>query len=168
MNSVIAIPLLPLAGFVFAGTLGKRLGKSLVSLVCCGVMVAAFVLSLNLFLHYTPDGHGSTTVMAYEWIRSGPLSVPIAFLIDPLSLTLLLIVTGVGTLIHIYSIGYMHDDPAYHRFFAYLNLFVFFMLLLVLGANYPVMFVGWEGVGLCSYLLIGFWFSEKANADAGK
>src|SRR4051812_10000600 len=79
-----------------------------------------------------------------------------------------LVITGVGTLIHLFSVGYMQDDPGYPRYFAYLNLFVFFMLLLVLGANYPLLFIGWEGVGLCSYLLIGFWFSEKANADAGK
>ncbi len=81
---------------------------------------------------------------------------------------MVLVITGVGTLIHLFSVGYMQDDPGYPRYFAYLNLFVFFMLLLVLGANYPIMFIGWEGVGLCSYLLIGFWFSEKANADAGK
>jgi NADH-quinone oxidoreductase subunit L len=99
---------------------------------------------------------------------TGALSVDVALQLDQLSMVMVLVITGVGTLIHIFSVGYMQDDPGYPRYFAYLNLFVFFMLLLVLGANYPLMFVGWEGVGLCSYLLIGFWFSEKANADAGK
>ena len=98
----------------------------------------------------------------------GDLQIDAAFQLDQLSMVMVLIITGVGTLIHVFSVGYMQDDPGYPRYFAYLNLFVFFMLVLVLGANYPVLFVGWEGVGLCSYLLIGFWFSEKANADAGK
>ena len=98
----------------------------------------------------------------------GDLQIDAAFQLDQLSMVMMLVVTGVGSLIHLFSVGYMRDDPGYPRFFAYLNLFVFFMLVLVLGANYPVLFVGWEGVGLCSYLLIGFWFSDKANADAGK
>ncbi len=98
----------------------------------------------------------------------GDLQIDAAFQLDQLSMVMVLVITGVGTLIHLFSVGYMRDDPGYPRFFAYLNLFVFFMLVLVLGANYPVLFVGWEGVGLCSYLLIGFWFSDKANADAGK
>src|SRR5437660_8092143 len=98
----------------------------------------------------------------------GDVKVDAAFRLGELSMVMVLIVTGVGALIHIFSVGYMQDDPGYPRYFAYLNLFVFFMLVLVLGANYPVLFVGWEGVGLCSYLLIGFWFSDKVNADAGK
>ena len=98
----------------------------------------------------------------------GDLKIDAAFQLDQLSMMMMLVVTGVGTLIHLFSVGYMQDDPGYPRYFAYLNLFVFFMLVLVLGGNYPLLFVGWEGVGLCSYLLIGFWFSEKANADAGK
>src|SRR5439155_23676870 len=98
----------------------------------------------------------------------GDLQIYAALQLDQLSMVMILVVTGVGVLIHVFSVGYMRDDPGYPRYFAYLNLFVFFMLLLVLGANYPVLFVGWEGVGLCSYLLIGFWFNEKANADAGK
>jgi NADH-quinone oxidoreductase subunit L len=104
----------------------------------------------------------------FDWMVTGDLRIEAAFQLDQLSMLMVLIITGVGSLIHIFSIGYMRDDPGYPRYFAYLNLFVFFMLVLVLGANYPVLFVGWEGVGLCSYLLIGFWFSEKANADAGK
>ena len=98
----------------------------------------------------------------------GDLPIDAAFQLDQLSMVMVLVVTGVGMLIHLFSVGYMQDDPGYPRYFAYLNLFVFFMLVLVLGASYPVLFIGWEGVGLCSYLLIGFWFSEKANADAGK
>ncbi len=99
---------------------------------------------------------------------AGDLHVDAALQVDQLSMVMTLVVTGVGFLIHLFSVGYMRDDPGYPRYFAYLNLFVFFMLVLVLGASYPVLFVGWEGVGLCSYLLIGFWFTDKANADAGK
>jgi NADH-quinone oxidoreductase subunit L len=104
----------------------------------------------------------------FSWMVTGQLQIDAAFQLDQLSMLMMLVVTGVGFLIHVFSVGYMREDPGYPRYFAYLNLFVFFMLVLVMGANYPVMFVGWEGVGLCSYLLIGFWFSEKANADAGK
>ena len=104
----------------------------------------------------------------FTWMPVGDLQIDAAFQLDQLSMVMMLVITGVGALIHIFSVGYMQDDPGYPRYFAYLNLFVFFMLLLVLGASYPLLFVGWEGVGLCSYLLIGFWFSEKANADAGK
>src|SRR3954453_6072092 len=104
----------------------------------------------------------------FSWMPVGDLQINAAIQLDQLSMLMVLVITGVGTLIHIFSVGYMREDPGYPRYFAYLNLFVFFMLLLVLGANYPALFVGWEGVGLCSYLLIGFWFSDKANADAGK
>src|SRR5947207_865419 len=104
----------------------------------------------------------------WDWIPVGTLHVPAALQLDQLSAVMLLVVTGVGSLIHLFSVGYMGDDPGYARYFAYLNLFVFFMLVLVLGASFPVMFVGWEGVGLCSYLLIGYWFNEQINADAGK
>src|SRR5258708_9507570 len=104
----------------------------------------------------------------FTWIAAGTLRVDAALQLDHLSMVMVLVVTGVGTLIHLFSVGYMQDDPGYPRYFAYLNLFVFFMLVLVLGANYPILFIGGEGVGLCSYLLIGYWFSDKANADAGK
>ena len=107
-------------------------------------------------------------VTLWPWIHVGDLQIDLALQVDQLSAVMLLVVTGVGSLIHIYSVGYMGDDPGYARYFAYLNLFVAFMLILVLGANLPVLFIGWEGVGLCSYLLIGFWFTDKANADAGK
>jgi NADH-quinone oxidoreductase subunit L len=112
--------------------------------------------------------HEFEPVHGWSWMPAGSLQVNVDLLLDPLSMVMTLIITGVGFLIHVFSVGYMKEDPGYPRYMAYLNLFVFFMLILVLGASYPVMFVGWEGVGLCSYLLIGFWFREKANADAGK
>jgi NADH-quinone oxidoreductase subunit L len=133
------------------------------------VLVLSFVLSLVIFWEYRNRAAGAPFLQTYfSWMPAGDLRIDAALLLDPLSLVMLLVITGVGMLIHVFSVGYMRDDPGYPRYFAYLNLFVFFMLLLVLGANYAVMFVGWEGVGLCSYLLIGFWFSDKANADAGK
>jgi len=110
----------------------------------------------------------SHIVPLFSWINSDTLKIPFEFLVDPLSSWFLLIITGIGFLIHIYSMGYMHDDEGFARFFTYLNLFVFFMLLLVLGNNYLIMFVGWEGVGLCSYLLIGFWFKNTAYNNAAK
>jgi NADH-quinone oxidoreductase subunit L len=142
---------------------------TLTSIVGPAVLVLAFVLSAVIFWDYKQSGSHEPVVQTYfAWMLTGELGIDAALMIDQLSLVMLLVVTGVGMLIHVFSVGYMRDDPGYPRYFAYLNLFVFFMLLLVLGANYAVMFVGWEGVGLCSYLLIGFWFSEKANADAGK
>ncbi len=144
---------------------------ALVSLIGPGVMVLAFGLAVAIFFAMRAAGegmHDPYVLTLYQWMPTGALSVDVAFQLDQLSMVMVLIITGVGMLIHIFSVGYMQDDPGYPRYFAYLNLFVFFMLVLVLGANYPLMFVGWEGVGLCSYLLIGFWFSEKANADAGK
>src|ERR1041385_5257210 len=134
------------------------------------VLLASFGVALAVF--FAMRGAGAIEhpfIQTYfSWIPVGDLHIDAAFQLDQLSMVMTLVITGVGTLIHIFSVGYMQDDPGYPRYFAYLNLFVFFMLLLVLGASYPLMFIGWEGVGLCSYLLIGFWFSEKANADAGK
>src|SRR5436190_6403629 len=135
------------------------------------VLMLAFLLSAAIFWQFRAvagDMHQPYVQRYFSWIPAGDLRIDAALMLDQLSLVMVLVVTGVGTLIHVFSVGYMRDDPSYPRYFAYLNLFVFFMLLLVLGANYPVLFVGWEGVGLCSYLLIGFWFSEKVNADAGK
>jgi NADH-quinone oxidoreductase subunit L len=144
----------------------------LVSLIGSGVLVLSFGLALAIFAAMRGAGgselHGPFIQHYFAWMPVGDLQVDAAFQLDQLSMVMILIVTGVGMLIHIFSVGYMQDDPGYPRYFAYLNLFVFFMLVLVLGANYPVLFVGWEGVGLCSYLLVGFWFSEKVNADAGK
>ena len=141
------------------------------SIVGPAVLILAFALSAMIFMDFraVADSMHAPFVQTYfAWMPVGDLQIDAALMLDQLSLVMLLVVTGVGALIHIFSVGYMREDPGYPRYFAYLNLFVFFMLLLVLGANYPVLFVGWEGVGLCSYLLIGFWFSEKANADAGK
>ena len=141
----------------------------IVSLVGPGVLVAAFALALGCFFAMrSVEMEHPYLVTLFQWMPVGDLNLTASFLLDPLSMVMVLVITGVGMLIHIFSVGYMQDDPGYPRYFAYLNLFVFFMLILVLGGSYPLLFVGWEGVGLCSYLLIGFWFSEKANADAGK
>src|SRR6185437_15817959 len=130
----------------------------------------SFALAVAIFLAMASAGEINTPYVRsyFDWMVTGDLQIRWAFQLDQLSMVMVLVITGVGTLIHIFSIGYMRDDPGYSRFFAYLNLFVAFMLVLVLGASYPVIFVRWEGVGLCSYLLIGFWFLDKANADAGK
>ena len=141
----------------------------IVSIVGPAVLAISFVLAWMIFAQMrTVDMHAPFVQRYFSWMPVGSLQIDAALQLDQLSMLMVLVVTGVGTLIHIFSVGYMREDPGYPRYFAYLNLFVFFMLVLVLGASYPVMFVGWEGVGLCSYLLIGFWFSEKANADAGK
>ena len=141
----------------------------LVSLIGPAVLVIAFGLAVAIFAAMRSVDMAQPFVQTlFRWMPVSDLKINAALQLDPLSMVMVLVITGVGALIHIFSVGYMQDDPGYPRYFAYLNLFVFFMLLLVLGANYPVMFVGWEGVGLCSYLLIGFWFSDKANADAGK
>jgi len=133
------------------------------------VLVLSFALAVAIWMAMATTGEVDTPYVRsfFDWMVTGDLHVRWAFQLDQLSMVMVLVITGIGSLIHIFSIGYMRDDPGYPRFFAYLNLFVAFMLVLVLGASYPVMFVGWEGVGLCSYLLIGFWFSDKANADAG-
>ncbi len=145
---------------------------ALTSIVGPGVLVLSFLLTAAIFMAMSGAGGGSMTApyiqRYFSWMPVGDLKIDAAFQLDQLSMMMTLVVTGVGMLIHLFSVGYMQDDPGYPRYFAYLNLFVFFMLLLVLGGNYPILFIGWEGVGLCSYLLIGFWFSEKANADAGK
>jgi NADH-quinone oxidoreductase subunit L len=142
---------------------------NVVSLIGPGVLVIAFGLALGMFAAMRRAEMTQPFIQTlFSWMPVGDLRIDAALQLDQLSMVMVLVVTGVGALIHVFSVGYMREDPGYPRYFAYLNLFVFFMLLLLLGANYPVMFVGWEGVGLCSYLLIGFWFSDKANADAGK
>jgi NADH-quinone oxidoreductase subunit L len=139
------------------------------SFIAPGVMLAAFAVAVANFLRMRAAMPHAPWVHSYwDWMSVGTLQVGAALQLDQLSMLMALVVTGVGSLIHLFSVGYMKEDPGYPRYMAYLNLFCFFMLTLVLGASYPVMFVGWEGVGLCSYLLIGFWFKEKANADAGK
>lgn len=162
------VPLLPLIGFLAIGLSGKQLSKSFVGILGSGVILAAFILSFGIFFELKGQEQKSVIIDLFSWISAGKLSIPFSFLIDPLSSLFLLIITGIGFLIHLYSIGYMHDDEGFARFFAYLNLFIFFMLLLVLGSNYLIMFVGWEGVGLCSYLLIGFWFKNTAYNNAAK
>ncbi len=164
-------PALALLGFVLNGALALTRPKAttLVSVIGVGVLVASFVVALGVFRSFAGLHAEEPVVFRYwSWIPVGTLQVDFALQVDQLSSVMLLVVTGVGSLIHLFSVGYMKDDPGYARYFAYLNLFVFFMLVLVLGASFPVMFVGWEGVGLCSYLLIGFWFSEEANATAGR
>ncbi len=164
-------PALALLGFVLNGTLAltRPTAKTLVSVIGAGVLLAAFAASIAVFSAFVGLHADEPIVLRYwSWIPVGTLQVDVALQVDQLSLVMLLVVTGVGSLIHLFSIGYMKEDPGYARYFAYLNLFVFFMLVLVLGASFPVMFVGWEGVGLCSYLLIGFWFSDAANANAGR
>jgi NADH-quinone oxidoreductase subunit L len=161
----------PLAGFLVNGALALRRpqAKGLVSVVGAGSLVAAFLVAVGVFLELLREPPEAPLIVTlWSWMPVGRLQVDLAFQVDQLSSVMLLVVTGVGSLIHLFSIGYMGDDPGYARYFSYLNLFVVFMLVLVLGASFPVLFIGWEGVGLCSYLLIGFWFSEKANADAGK
>jgi NADH-quinone oxidoreductase subunit L len=161
------IPLLPLIGFVFNGLGRNALSKGVIGFVGTFLVLVSFGISLNVFWEIHETGR-AINVTLFNWISAGTMKVPFAFLIDQLSAIMLLIITGVGTLIHLYSIGYMHDDAGFGKFFAYLNLFIFFMLLLVMGSNYVVMFIGWEGVGLCSYLLIGFWYTNPDYADAAK
>ena len=132
-------------------------------------MLASFLLTLVNFVGMLGADLANPVIRSYwEWMNTGELEIAVAIQLDQLSMVMMMIITGVGFLIHVFSVGYMRDDPGYPRYFAYLNLFVFFMLVLVMGANYPIMFVGWEGVGLCSYLLIGYWFSEEEKASAGK
>ena len=168
INLVWLIPLFPLIGFLING-LGRNFwSKTLVSWIGSVAILASFALSLGIFLELNASDVKSFTVPLFDWIQVGALRIPFSFLVDPLSSIMLLIVTGIGFLIHVYSAGYMHSDAGFAKFFAYLNLFIFFMLLLVLGSNYVVLFIGWEGVGLCSYLLIGFWFTNVNYASAAK
>jgi NADH-quinone oxidoreductase subunit L len=161
------IPTLPLAGAAINGFLGKRSSRTAVSTIGLFFSGAAFAWALIVVLRLSSFELPYQEYVAH-WIRSGSFSVDFAFYLDQLSLVMLLVVTGVGFLIHIYSVGYMWDDPSYYRFFTYLNLFMFFMLTLILANNYLLMFIGWEGVGLASYLLIGFWFTKDSAASAGK
>jgi NADH-quinone oxidoreductase subunit L len=165
------VPALPLVGFVVNGALAlaRPTAKRAVSIAGVGTLVLAFAAAALAVAQLARQHPTAPLVFHYwEWIPAGDLQVAFALQLDQLSAVMILVVTGVGALIHVFSVGYMHEDAGYARYFAYLNLFVFFMLILVLGANFPAMFVGWEGVGLCSYLLIGFWFNERVNADAGK
>ena len=164
------IVLLPLLGAATNGLLNRRLPRPAVGAIACGAVGLSFVLSLVAFLRLAslPAESRLLTDIVAPWLGFGPLHVALGFALDPLSAVMALIVTGVGFLIHIYSLGYMSHDHGFQRFFTYLNLFIFAMMTLVLGENLLMLFVGWEGVGLCSYLLISFWFNEQANAAAGK
>ena len=167
------IVLLPLLGFLLNGVLatqlgGNRVGKRFVTVVGCGLPLISFALAIKALLSLQANGYVPLVETVYRWALIGNSSFEIAFYFDRLTSVMALIVTGVGSLIHVYSVGYMAHDKSFGRFFAYLNLFLFFMLLLVLGRSLLVLFVGWEGVGLASYLLIGFWFDDLANARAGK
>jgi len=162
------IPLVPFLGFVVNGLARRVFSRAAVGIVGCGTVLVSFVLSLMLYLEVGAGGGEAITSHVFDWFSVGSLKVGMSFLVDPLSALMLLIITGVGFLIHLYSCGYMATDDGFGKFFAYLNLFIFFMSILVLGSNYLVMFIGWEGVGLCSYLLIGFWFKNSSYASAAK
>src|SRR5450432_4162289 len=163
------IPFMPFLGAAFLFLFGRKLSRDWVLIVAAGAISASAMLSFDAFFSRLPAaGEGGLTDVLWTWMQAGDLKVDVAFNMDALSGLLCLVITFIGFLIHVYAQGYMEHDPDYARFFAYLNLFCGAMLVLVLGDSLPVMFVGWEGVGLCSYLLIGFWFKETANANAGK
>jgi NADH-quinone oxidoreductase subunit L len=164
------IPLLPFIGFLINGLLGQKIGRSSVYCIGCSSIGLAFLFSILAVYEMacSPAEDRLLVQSLWSWMAVGNLNIDVSLMIDPLSAVMILVVTGVSFVIHIYSMGYMAHDESYWRFFAYLNMFVFFMVMLVLGSNYIVMFVGWEGVGLASYLLIGFWYKENVNADAGK
>ncbi len=156
------IPVLPLLGFLCISFFQKQLPGKSAGVIGSLTVLGSFIISCGLFFQLSEP----VTITYFDWINAGTLKIPVSFLIDPVSLVMLFIITGIGFLIHVYSIGYMSHDAAFGRFFSYLNLFVFFMLILVLGSNYVLMFAGWEGVGLCSYLLIGFWFKNNEYNNA--
>jgi len=166
MDLYVLIPFLPLAAFLINILFGRRYIKDQAHWFSCLAIIGSFVISVITLI----DVIGGRVIDKdlYTWIISGDFKVSVGFLIDQLTAVMLIVVTGVGSLIFIYSIGYMHGDKGYYRFFAYLSLFVFFMLMLVMGNNFLILYLGWEGVGLCSYFLIGFWFEKRAAADAGK
>jgi NADH-quinone oxidoreductase subunit L len=167
MNLLWAVMLLPLIGAFLNGIVLRRASKTVSHVVGALVMVTAFVCAVALFISFMGEGGVTRIVPAFDWIRAGDFEAPFRYIIDRLSMLMVLIITGIGSLIHIYAGGYMHEEDKTWRFFSYLNLFVFMMLQLVLGDNLLVMFIGWEGVGLCSYLLIGYWYHEEQNAIAG-
>jgi NADH-quinone oxidoreductase subunit L len=169
MQQLWLIPLLPLLGFILNGLLGRRLSKPVVNIIACGSVLLSFlwvVKSLSGLGAFTGGLEEVHKEHYFTWIQSGALNISVDFAVDRLTAVMLMIVTGIGFLIHVYATGYMAHEGGYYRFFAYLNLFMFFMLVLVLGGNFLLLFVGWEGVGLCSYLLIGFYFLEKFASDA--
>jgi NADH-quinone oxidoreductase subunit L len=166
-NLVLLLLLTPFVGFLFNIFFGKKAGKGIAGAIGTGAVAVSFAMSVYFFMQLNATGK-PVSVTLLDWIQIGKLKVDLGILLDQLSLLWLLFVTGIGSLIHLYSISYMHDDENMHKFFAYLNLFVFFMITLVVGSNLLVMFIGWEGVGLCSYLLIGFWHKNQDYNDAAK
>ena len=169
LNLIGYVLLFPVIGTIINGLLGKRLNKSIVGFVACASVGLSFLVSILVFidiLKLAPE-HRLFEKELFTWISSGAFKAVAGLQVDPLSTVMILVVSGVGFLIHVYSIGYMHDDEGFNRYFTYLNLFIFSMLLLVLANNFLLMFIGWEGVGLCSYLLIGYWFEKKSASDAG-
>ncbi|RLA95092.1 MAG: NADH-quinone oxidoreductase subunit L [Deltaproteobacteria bacterium] len=164
------VPFFPLLGVIINGLLGIRFSKKTIGLIGCLTVFGSFAVSCGAFWEFIklPVAERLKEVILWQWIPCGDLTVNLGFLIDPLSMVMLLTVSGVSFLIHVYSVGYMHEDEGFRRYFVELNLFVFFMLTLVSANSFLLMFVGWEGVGLCSYLLIGFWYQRQAPADAGK
>lgn len=165
MSLIYLIPLLPFIGFLVNGISFPNISKKVAAIVGTLPPLVAFILTVQLFLDF--DGKTQILHLA-DWIKLGDFKIPFDFQIDALSIMMLLIITGVGTLIHVYSIGYMWHDKGFGKFFAFLNLFIFFMLVLVMGANFTVLFIGWEGVGLCSYLLIGFWNQKNSFGNAAR
>jgi len=159
---------LPLLGFALTGGLGRRMSRTLTALIGCGVIAASFVVALACFLYVGGAGHAFNDIFYYTWVRAGTFKLDFGLFIDPLTCVMLLIVTGVGFLIHVYSVGYMEHDRDFSRFFSYLNLFIFSMLLLVLADNFLILLVGWGLVGLSSYLLIGFWFNRPSAVLAAR
>ena len=162
------VPALPLAGFLLLLLLGKRIGEPFAGVIGTCTVAASFIVSVVVFLGLWNEPEHTYSMRLFEWMPAGKFSVDVGFLLDPLSMAMILFITGIAALIHLYSIGYMHGDSRYPRFFTYLNLFVFSMLMLVLGDNLVLTVLGWEGVGACSYFLISFWFEKDANASAGK
>ncbi|WP_419489060.1 NADH-quinone oxidoreductase subunit L [Chryseobacterium bernardetii] len=166
-NLVYAIVLLPLLGFLINGLFGKNLPKILVGSLATAVVFGSFCIAVNLFMNFNSESQ-PVIVKAFEWFRVNGVQINFGFQIDQLSLMMVMIITGIGSLIHLYSIGYMSHDKGFYKFFTYLNLFIFSMLLLVMGSNYLILFIGWEGVGLCSYLLIGFWYTNEEYGKAAR
>ncbi len=164
------VPLFPVLGFLINGIFGKAVSKPVSGFIGSGTVLLSFLISAGAFLALLglPENERSVVLPVLDWFKTGILNISISFQYDQLSALMLLIITGVGFLIHWYSTSYMKEDEGFQRYFAYLNLFIFFMLILVLASNYLVMFIGWEGVGLCSYLLVGFWFKVPAYNDAAR
>lgn len=166
-NLVYAIVLLPLLGFLINGLFGKNLPKIVVGSLATAMVFASFCIAVSIFLGFNSESQ-PVIVKAFEWFRVNGVQINFGFQIDQLSLMMVMIITGIGSLIHLYSIGYMSHDKGFYKFFTYLNLFIFSMLLLVMGSNYLILFIGWEGVGLCSYLLIGFWYTNEEYGKAAR